>query len=99
MLLSGLRQLVVVRGIVACSIALESRYGDGSVSLIDAMKMAATRGSFFSSRRLASKAGSVWRRVGPLGDLLRGAQKGEKSPLGWGVGWWEGLRGKQRGGS
>ena len=31
MLLGGLRQLVVVWGIVACSVALGSRYRDGSI--------------------------------------------------------------------
>ena len=62
-------QPVVVWGIEACTVSLGSCYiyiGTVLLPLIDAVKMAASRGSFFSSRRLASRAGRVWRRVGPL---------------------------------
>ena len=57
--------------------------------LIDAMKMAAPRGSSFSSRRLASRTGNFWRRVRPLeifcGDLRR-AKSLRWTGGGWGFG-------------
>ena len=48
------------------------------LSLMDAMKMAASCGGFFPSSRLAKIAGRVCKRVGPFG-IFCGDARGAKS--------------------
>ena len=62
------------------------------LSFIGAWKMPASRGSFFSSWRLASRARGLWRRVWPL-VISEGVPAGRKvcvgqksRPVGWGAG-------------
>ena len=68
-LLGRLRQLVVVCGMIAYSVTLGGRYGDGSVVIYRRLENASfpPEGASFSGWRLASRAGSVWRVVWPLG--------------------------------
>ena len=91
-MLGGLCQQVVIWGIVACSIALGSRYGDGSV-----VGRYHENGSFPGELLFQQEVGQQgWEHLDEgrgIGDLSRGPQGGEESALGRRVGWWGGCRG------
>ena len=77
-MLGGFCQLVKVWGVVVGGVSPEAVREMVPLSLMVVVKMAASRGSFFSSSRLARRAGSVWRSVGPFG-IFCGDPRGAKS--------------------
>ena len=79
MLLGGLRQLVVVWGIVACSVALGSRYEDGSVVIYRRHENASFPRELLFQQEIGQQGWECLEKGRAAGDLLRGL-KGAKSP-------------------
>ena len=78
MLLGSFRQHVAVGGVVAGGISPRGGDGDHSIVIDSCHEDGGFSGGFFSRRRLARMAGSVWRSVGPFG-IYRGVPRGAKS--------------------
>ena len=96
-LLGGIRQLFVVWGIVACSVALGSRYGDGSIVAHRRQENASFPRELLFQQEVGQQGWECLEEGSAAGDLLWGSQGGEGSALGRKVGRWGGLPGQARG--